>query len=65
MIPGPVIGGTIGYAAGCIFLLLVLKVGQVGFRFRLRSKTSGYNGPSIYQVFSSGSPGWVALGRAF
>lgn len=30
MIPTPVVGGTIGYAVGCIVLLLVLKVGQVG-----------------------------------
>lgn len=30
MFPTPVLGGTIGYAVGCIFLLLVLKVGQVG-----------------------------------
>ncbi|CAM9571038.1 unnamed protein product [Laminaria digitata] len=28
MLPAPVLHGTIGYAVGCIFLLLVLKVGQ-------------------------------------
>lgn len=27
--PSPVVYGTIGYLAGCVFFLLLLKVGQV------------------------------------